>query len=45
VDLFDQPHQPEDNQRLLRTIDEVADKFGKGMLQVGISRRIGKSGP
>jgi len=32
----------EDNQRLLKTIDAVTEKFGKNMLQVGASRKTGK---
>lgn len=42
ADLFDQPEQREYSERLLKTIDAVAEKFGKGMLQVGVSRRTGK---
>jgi DNA polymerase-4 len=37
--LFEHAGQPEDNQRLLKTIDDVTEKFGRGMLQVGVSRR------
>jgi DNA polymerase-4 len=39
ADLFDQPEQRESNQRLLQTIDDVTEKFGKGMLQVGVSSK------
>ena len=42
TDLFDQPEQQEDNKRLLRTIDAVTEKFGKHLLQVGVSRKPGK---
>ena len=38
ADLFDQPKQRKDNQRVLKTIDDVTEKFGKGMLGVGVSR-------
>jgi len=38
ADLFDLPEQREDNQQLLKTIDDVTEKFGKGMLEVGVSR-------
>ena len=39
ADLFDQPEQQEDNKRLLKTIDAVTEKFGKNLLQVGVSRK------
>ena len=42
TDLFDQPEQQEDNKRLLKTIDAVTEKFGKTLLQVGVSRKPGK---
>lgn len=42
ADLFDQPEARASRQRLLRTIDAVSEKFGKGMLQVGVSRTTGK---
>ena len=42
TDLFDQPREPEDDDRLLKTIDRVADRFGKGMLQIGGARRTDK---
>ncbi|MEN8800804.1 MAG: DNA polymerase IV [Thiogranum sp.] len=42
ADLFDQAEQSESKQRLLQTIDAVTGKFGKGMLQVGVSRKPGK---
>lgn len=39
ADLFDQPGQQENKQQVLKTIDAVSRKFGKGMLQVGLSRK------
>ena len=42
ADLFDQPERQQDNQRLLKTIDAVTEKFGKHLLQVGVSRKPGK---
>jgi len=42
ADLFEKPEQVNSNQRLLETIDDVTEKFGKGMLQVGVSRKAGK---
>ena len=42
ADLFNQPKQQEDNKRLLKTIDAVTEKFGKNLLQVGVSRKQGK---
>ena len=42
ADLFDQPEQQEDNKQLLKTIDAVTEKFGKNLLQVGMSRKPGK---
>ena len=41
ADLFDPPEQRAENQRLLKTIDAVTEKFGKNMLQVGASRKPG----
>jgi DNA polymerase-4 len=41
-DLFSQPLQQEDKQRLLKTIDAVTEKFGRNLLQVGVSRKPGK---
>ena len=35
-DLFEAPVQREDKQRVLNTIDDVTEKFGKGLLQVGV---------
>jgi len=42
ADLFDQSGQREDDQRLLNTIDAVAEKFGRNLLQLGVSRKPGK---
>ncbi|MGB5406868.1 MAG: DNA polymerase IV [Thiogranum sp.] len=42
ADLFEKPEQGNSNERLLETIDDVTEKFGKGMLQVGVSRKAGK---
>jgi DNA polymerase-4 len=42
ADLFDQPERQQDNKRLLKTIDAVTEKFGKGLLQVGVSRKPDK---
>ncbi|MEA2093092.1 MAG: DNA polymerase IV [Pseudomonadota bacterium] len=42
ADLFDQPEQQQDNQQLLQAIDAVTEKFGKHMLQIGVSRKTGK---
>ena len=42
ADLFDQPEQRADKQRLLETIDAVSEKFGSHMLQMGAARKIGK---
>jgi hypothetical protein len=39
TDLFDQPEQQEDNTRLLKTIDAVTGKFGRHLLQIGVSRK------
>jgi DNA polymerase-4 len=42
ADLFDQPEQQQDNKRVLKTIDAVTEKFGKHLLQVGVSRKPGQ---
>lgn len=42
TDLFAQPAHQEDNKRILNTIDAVSEKFGKHLLQVGLSRKPGK---
>jgi DNA polymerase-4 len=39
ADLFDQPENTDTNRRLLKTIDDVRKKFGKGMLRMGLARR------
>jgi hypothetical protein len=39
ADLFDAPRQPACDARLLKTIDAVSDRFGKGKLQVGLARK------
>jgi len=41
-DLFAETGKQEDNMRLLHTIDAVTEKFGKHLLQVGVSRKPGK---
>jgi len=38
-DLFEAPVQHEDKQRVLNTIDNVTEKFGKGLLQVGVPHK------
>ncbi len=35
ADLFEQPQEREEDDRLLATIDHVTDRFGKGILQIG----------
>ena len=42
TDLFDQAEQQEDNKRLLKTIDAVTGKFGKHLLQAGVSHKPDK---
>ncbi|MBT8429135.1 MAG: DNA polymerase IV [Gammaproteobacteria bacterium] len=42
ADLFDQPQERAKNERLLETLDRVADRFGKGKLQVGCTARTNK---
>ncbi len=39
ADLFAAQVQREDKQRVLNTIDDVSEKFGKGLLQVGVPHR------
>jgi DNA polymerase-4 len=39
ADLFGSFEQSKDSQRLLKTIDDVTEKFGKGVLQLGVSRK------
>jgi len=45
ADLFDQPQEREKDDRLLETLDRVADRFGKGMLQLGFTTRTNKRKP
>ncbi len=42
ADLFAQPEQRESDRQLLKTIDDIAAKFGTGKLQLGLSRKTGK---
>ena len=42
TDLFAQPEQQQDDKQLLKTIDAVTEKFGKHLLQVGVSRKPNK---
>lgn len=42
ADLFDKPEEPQGNPRLLKIIDAVTEKFGKGMLQIGPGRKAGE---
>ena len=37
----DQQQQQQDKQQVLKTIDAVSEKFGKQLLQLGISRKPG----
>ena len=39
ADLFAAQVQREDKQRVLNTIDDVSEKFGKDLLQVGVPHR------
>ena len=45
ADLFDQPQEREEDDRLLETIDHVTDRFGKGMLQIGGTMKTDKLKP
>ena len=45
VDLFDQPRERARDQRLVETIDRAADRFGKGILQLGYKRKINENEP
>jgi len=45
VDLFNQPEVRERDERLLETLDRAADRFGKGILQLGCTTRINKRKP
>jgi DNA polymerase-4 len=35
ADLFDRPREAQKQERLLETLDRAADRFGKGILQLG----------
>jgi DNA polymerase-4 len=41
-DLFEQPQAREEDDRLLETIDQVRDRFGKGILQIGGTMKTDK---
>ena len=41
TDLFGEPGAQPGDRRVLETIDAVEDKFGRGLLQVGVSRKPG----
>jgi DNA polymerase-4 len=45
VDLFNQPALRERDERLLATLDRAADRFGKGILQLGCTTKIDKRKP
>ena len=45
ADLFDQPQESEKDDRLLQTLDRVAERFGKGKLQLGTLLKSGKHEP
>ena len=45
ADLFDQPQDSEKDDRLLQTLDRVAERFGKGKLQLGTLLKSGKHKP
>ena len=42
ADLFDNSEQRQESQQLLKIIDDVTEKFGQGMLQVGVGRKAGE---
>jgi DNA polymerase-4 len=42
TDLFAEATRQEDNKCILNTIDAVSEKFGKHLLQVGLSRKPGR---
>jgi len=44
ADLFDQPQKRKQDERLLETLDKVADRFGKGVLQLGCVSKAGRHG-
>jgi len=39
TDLFDQPQHREQSRRLLDAVDDVAQRFGSGKLQIGMARK------
>ncbi len=41
-DLFEPPGQREDGQRLLETMDAISEKFGDGILQIGVPPRLSR---
>ncbi|MEN8132110.1 MAG: DNA polymerase IV [Pseudomonadota bacterium] len=45
ADIFDQPQKRETDNRLLETIDRVAERFGKGMLRLGGTTKTDKHKP
>jgi len=45
VDLFNQSRTLERDERLLETIDRAAERFGKGILQLGCTTRTNKRKP
>ncbi len=45
TDLFEQPQEHETDNQLLETLDQVTDRFGKGMLQIGGTRETVKRKP
>lgn len=42
ADLFDQPQKREKDDRLLETVDRAANRFGKGILQLGCTVKASK---
>ncbi|MCP4043388.1 MAG: DNA polymerase IV, partial [Gammaproteobacteria bacterium] len=45
ADLFEHPRERERDNRLLETLDRVADRFGKRMLQLGITAKTNQRKP
>ena len=45
ADLFEPPQKREKDDRLLETLDRVADRFGKGKLQLGYATKTDKHKP
>ena len=45
VELFDQRQVRERDERLLRTLDRAANRFGKGILQLGCGIKVNKGKP